>query len=299
MRRLVEDTTHVGLALKYEVTRVYADIRTAYQHVLIAETRAFGRALFMDGVLMSTEADEGLYHSALVHPGLFTHGRPAHVLIGGGGEGATLREVLRHPSVESVTMVDIDEEAVRLCRQHLGAWHRGAFDDPRVRLSYRDVREVLSESRAEAYDAIVLDLGDPASSETSVPAATVEFYRLVRRALRRSGIAALQAGEYLGSPSSAYASFIATLCAAFPHVRPYRVAIPSFCSVWGFALVAERALPRCPEDLEQRFQQAGGSAFEDYDPEGHRAWMWLSRRERRALGAYAPVFTDARPLELG
>ena len=121
-----------GERASYEVTRVLASAQTAFQDVEIVETRSFGRALFLDGAPQSAVADEYVYHEALVHPALIAHADPKRVLIAGGGEGATLREVLRHPGVERAVMVDIDGELVDLCREHLAEMHQGAFDDPRA-----------------------------------------------------------------------------------------------------------------------------------------------------------------------
>src|SRR5215210_994801 len=121
-----------GETAAYEVTRVLARAQTAFQDVEIAETRAYGLALFLDGMPQSAVADEFVYHEALVHPALVAHPEPRRVLIAGGGEGATLREVLRHPGVERATMVEIDGELLELARAHLAPMHRGALDDPRA-----------------------------------------------------------------------------------------------------------------------------------------------------------------------
>src|SRR4051794_12198639 len=149
-----------GERASYEVTRVLAQATTAFQDVEIAETRAFGRALFLDGQPQSAVADEYVYHEALVHPALVSHPDPKRVLIAGGGEGATLREVLRHPGVERAVMVDIDGELVDLCREHLAEMHHGAFDDPRADVVIGDALAYLRE-HDERFDAVVIDLTDP------------------------------------------------------------------------------------------------------------------------------------------
>ena len=112
-----------GERATYEVTRVVYRGRTAFQSVEIVETRPYGLALFLDGAPQSALADEFVYHEALVHPALVAHPEPRRVLIAGGGEGAALREVLRHPGVERATMVDIDGELIELAREHLRPMH--------------------------------------------------------------------------------------------------------------------------------------------------------------------------------
>ena len=134
--------------------------KTARQDVMILDTTLFGRTLFLDGILQSSEKDEEMYHRMLVHPifGTNTH-LPKKVLILGGGEGATLREVLKWKDVSSVTMLDWDSELVKYFRNNEPSWHKGAFEDPRVSLEFSDIFEVIDEKRY--YDRILVDLVDP------------------------------------------------------------------------------------------------------------------------------------------
>jgi spermidine synthase len=134
-----------GERIAYEVTATLLEIQTTYQAVGIYDTVSYGRALFLDGKIQSAEQDEFIYHEALVHPGLVCHPAPRRVLIAGGGEGATLREVLRHNTVQEAVMVDLDAEVVEAARRHLTKWHAGAFTDPRTRLLHADARAYLEE----------------------------------------------------------------------------------------------------------------------------------------------------------
>ena len=132
MHLVLQEPEIEGVSILYSVERLVAHRKTAHQEAIIADTSAYGRMLFLDGLVQSAEADEAFYHEALVHPALVLHGRPRRVLVGGTGEGAALREILRHRSVERVVSVDLDAEVVALCREHLPQWHRGSLDDPRV-----------------------------------------------------------------------------------------------------------------------------------------------------------------------
>ena len=138
---------------------------TAVQHVEIGNSRLDhgGQYVKLDGYLQSSSADEALYHESLVHQAMVAHPNPKRVFIGGGGEGANLREILKHPSVESIVMVDFDGEFVELCRKHLLSYHAGAFDDPRVDLRVGDAREYMlgvggasstASQRAEKWDVV-------------------------------------------------------------------------------------------------------------------------------------------------
>jgi len=134
--------------------------QTAKQEVAVLDTTLFGRTLFLDGILQSSEKDEEIYHRMLVHPILGTDNDvPKDILIIGGGEGATLREVLKWNDVRSVTMIDWDEELVSYFREKESVWHRGAFEDPRVKLEFCDIFEAIKEKRQ--YDRIYVDLVDP------------------------------------------------------------------------------------------------------------------------------------------
>jgi spermidine synthase len=217
----------------YEITRVLARAQTAFQDVEIVETRSFGRALFLDGAPQSAVADEFVYHEALVHPALVAHPAPRRVLIAGGGEGATLREVLRHPSVERAVMVDIDGELVDLCREHLAEMHQGAFDDPRADVVIGDALAYLRDS-TESFDAIVIDLTDPSEDGPIGELYSEAFYRLVASRLAADGIIVLQAYTFGPGRTSWQDSIAATLSQVFPIVRKYRAEVPFFKDSWAF-----------------------------------------------------------------
>src|SRR5262245_47815335 len=136
----MEFIKRTGERIMLEATEVLHTRQTRFQKLEIADTVSYGRALFLDDKIQSSESDEFVYHEALVHPALVLHPQPRSVLVVGGGEGATLREALRHRTVERAVMVDIDDQAVEACRQYLGAWHQGAFDDSRTELLHADAR---------------------------------------------------------------------------------------------------------------------------------------------------------------
>lgn len=255
-----------GETAAYEVTRVLARAQTAFQDVEIAETLAFGRALFLDGQPQSAVADEYVYHEALVHPALVSHSNPKRVLIAGGGEGATLREVLRHPGVERAVMVDIDGELVDLCREHLAEMHRGAFDDPRADVVIGDALAYLRE-HDERFDAIVIDLTDPSEDGPIGELYSEGFYRLVASRMAEGGIVVLQAYTF-GPGRTAWQDRIAeTLRLVFPIVRRYRAEVPFFKDSWAFltasAVRDPAALPPGYVDRALSGRDVGGLRFYD------------------------------------
>ncbi|MDP2727487.1 MAG: methyltransferase domain-containing protein, partial [Dehalococcoidia bacterium] len=170
-------STRQGEQISYQVLREVLVTRTQYQRLEILDTLPFGRCLFLDDKIQSAETDEFLYHESLAHPALVAHPSPRSVLIIGSGEGALLREVLKHNTVKRVLMVDIDEEVVRACREHLTQWHQGAFRDHRVEVLHVDARAYLEET-ADVFDSILVDVTDPLAGGPSYRIFTKEFYQL-------------------------------------------------------------------------------------------------------------------------
>src|ERR1700688_2449360 len=131
----------------HAIDELYYAGRTPFQSVAVLRTAVFGKMLVLDGDTQSSQADEKIYHESLVHPALASVAKRSEVLILGGGEGATLREVLRAPGVRRCTMVDIDGQVVELAKRFLPEWSDGAFDDPRARVIIGDALAFIKDDR--------------------------------------------------------------------------------------------------------------------------------------------------------
>lgn len=213
--------------IDYLCERIIFSGRSMFQRIDVVDTLAHGRMLFLDGVAQSAEYDEFIYHEVLVHPALFSHPRPRSVLVIGGAEGATLREVLRHDRVDRVVMVDIDAELVEVCRSHLPQWHRGSFDDPRLELMFDDGRHYVAQC-ADRFDCIILDLSDPDEGSPARMLFTEEFYRLIRERLNPGGTVSAQ-GEGIGPRHlQLHARIRNTLERVFGRVLTCPYTLPSF-----------------------------------------------------------------------
>lgn len=187
---LVESQT-IGFQVRWKLLRELHRERSPYQDIVIAELERFGRALFLDRILQVAELDEYIYHEMLAHVPLATHPAPRRVLIIGGGDGGTLRETVKHPEIELIDLVELDEAVVRVCRQWLPGVGGTAWDDPRVRLHFADGFAFLRDAPEGRYDVILVDCSDPGT-----PADTLygeDFYRLAHRALREGGCLVQQA----------------------------------------------------------------------------------------------------------
>jgi spermidine synthase len=227
----------------HEVKTVLFSKKTPYQQIEVVEFGDYGRALVLDGKVQSTQTDEFIYHEVLVHPAMLTHPAPKRVLVIGGGEGATLREVLRHRSVERALMVDIDREVVEVSRKMLPEFHAGAYDDPRSELVFEDARRWI-ETHDESFDVIIIDLSDPIEEGPCYRLYTREFYQLVSRRLSPQGTIALQSGTVAPHDLLNIAAVYRTLLTAFPVVRPYIANVPCFGLPWGFQMASKKIDPR-------------------------------------------------------
>jgi spermidine synthase len=272
-----------------------------FQAIEYVNTAAFGHALVLDGLIQSSEVDEYLYHEALVHPAMIMHPEPKRVLIIGGGEGATLREVLKHPSVEAVTMVDIDGELVAFCRQHLQSWHQGTFDDPRVTLLHEDGRAFL-ENTTEIYDVIITDITDGLSDSPILALYTQEFYTLCLNHLTDLGVMSVQAFTLTIQRWQEHAMIARTLATAFPIARSYTTFIPSFLLTWGFVFAARTIDPLTisPQVIADRIHQRHlGGKLRAYDEITHAAYFSLLRELRQNLAKPGQVLQDGQAVNLG
>jgi len=257
-----------GVHLRLKVRQWLVRQQTAYQELVIAETTELGKLLALDGKVMLTEADEAFYHEMLVHPTLMNLDRPETIAVIGGGDGGTVREVLRHPSVRQVFWVEIDEAVLKACRQWLPSVHQGVFDDPRVQVTVAPGEEWLSQFHA-AFDAIIVDGTDPIGP--ALPLFEPPFFRTCRQALKPQGILALQCGTPFYFRDEVRLVW-RNLREVFEVVRLYLGFVPTYPSgLWSYAM-ASRHLPTLDEaTLQSRYQERQLTTCRYYCPEVHLA----------------------------
>jgi len=262
----------------YLVKRLLARRQTQFQDVAIVDTAGFGRALFVDGVVQSTERDEHIYHEALVHPGLLNHRNPSRILVIGGGEGAVLREVLRHRSVQQVDMVDIDGELVTLCKRLLPEWAAGAFEDPRVQIHVADGKSWL-ESSTDLFDVVLMDLTDQISLGPSFPLYTRSFYRTVYDHLSPRGLVVVQAGELSAADYFSHCSIRRSLATVFPVVASYSQGIPSFFAQWSWVIASRDDQPFLDASEIDHAIEASLISLPRFFSGGAHAKMWSHSKD--------------------
>jgi len=291
------DRVSRNLIQLHSIEEVLYSGQTKFQMAEIIRCGSFGKCLVLDGKIQSSEADEFIYHEALVQPAMLTHPHPETVFIAGGGEGATLREVLSHKTVKRVVMVDIDEEVVALCQKFLPNYSRGSFKDKRTELLHTDAREYLARSR-ELFDIIIIDLPDPIEEGPAYLLYTVEFYYLVRDRLTANGIISVQAGSAALTELLNLASVNKTLKSVFPIVSSYQTDVPCFGGPWGFCLASLNLNPvlLSPVEVDGRIsaRQLGHLRF--YDGLTHQGIFSLPKHLREELSRQGRLITDNEPL---
>jgi spermidine synthase len=219
---------------------------TPYQRIVITRGRA-GFQLFLNGNLQFSSTDEYRYHEALVHPAMLLANNPKRVLVLGGGDGLAMREILKYPSVERVTLVDLDPAMTQLSSRFplLAELNKQAFKDPRVQVVNEYAFIWVEETTEPAYDAAIVDFPDP-NTYALGKLYTTRFYRLLRSRIAEHAAVAVQSTSPMFARNS-YWCIIRTLEAAGFVVKPYYTAVPSF-GLWGFALARSSPfeIPRNP-----------------------------------------------------
>ena len=273
--------------------------RTKFQSIEILKSPDFGKLLVLDGKVQSSEADEFIYHELLVHPPMLAHPNPEKVFVAGGGEGATLREILRHPTVKKAVMVDIDADVIEVCKKYLPEYNAGAFDDKRVKVYNTDARKWLAETK-EKFDVIIIDLTEPVEKGPAYLLYTKEFYQIVQSKLTQDGVISVQAGcasytELLNLKAVSH-----TLKSIFPIVSIYQADIPSFGGPWGFC-VASMTLNTAaltPEEVNKRIKSRSLNKLKFYDGLTHQGMFTLPKHMRKAIARGGRMITDDSPLYL-
>jgi spermidine synthase len=243
--------------------------QTPFQLLEVWDTPELGRIFRLDGFNMTSERDEFIYHENLVHPAAIAHPAPRRALVIGGGDGGSSEELLKHATMELVHMAELDPEVIAIAREHFGRVHRGAFADPRLKVTVGDGLAYL-RSTGVRYDLVAMDLTDPVGP-------SVELYSPATFALAKGAMADGAALVlHLGSPFSHPARVretLGNLRQVFRVVAPYFVHIPLYGSIWGFACASDTLDPRTldPAEADRRIAARGVGDLQYYNGEVHRA----------------------------
>ena len=228
IRERFQDRTELG----YKVSDVLHHSVSDFQEIDVVETVALGRMLLLDGMVMTSERDEFIYHEMISHIPMLAHPNPKKVLVIGGGDGGTIREVLKHPSVEQAVLCEIDGEVIEVCKKYLPTI-AGKLADPRVQIEVRDGAAYIA-SHKNTFDVILIDSTDPIGPGEKL--FTQEFYQNVLEALTENGIMANQSESPVAVPDECL-RINKLLKTVFPYIQPYTACIPSYPGgqwTWSF-----------------------------------------------------------------
>jgi len=275
-----QERLHAHHSQVFTVDAVLHQGRTGFQNVLVFENGLFGRVLVLDGVVQLAERDNHIYHEMIVHVPLMAHGCAKRVLIIGGGDGGTLKEVLKHP-IDKAVLVEIDPDVIELSKRYFPEVSGGAFDDRRASIVIGDGLEYVAGSD-DRFDVVIIDSTDPVGPGERL--FTASFYRSCRRLLRPRGIVSLQSGSPFFTPKQLQ-SVCEPLASSFNAVRPFLAPVPTYGGMLALVVAGPSAKVLVPSLrlLRERFLHLQ-LATRYYTPEVHRAAF-----------ALPPMFTQVKP----
>jgi spermidine synthase len=279
------------------ISKIYASEKTPFQQVEVIQSNHYGKCLILDGHMQSAQGDEFIYHENLVHPAMVSCPEPRKIVIIGGGEGATLYEVLRHKTVEKAWMIDIDQRVVELCDRYLPEWHRGAFKDKRTVLLFEDGRKFLEKSK-EKFDVIIIDIPEPVEEGPAYLLYTEEFYRMVADKLTDKGMVALQSGCSAEKELKCLAAIHHTLKKVFPIVYSWPANVPSFDIPWSFTMASKRVDPKALKrsEVDRILKERGVGELKYYDGETHEGIFFVPKYIRDSFERNRETIRDDKPL---
>ncbi|MGZ5085493.1 MAG: polyamine aminopropyltransferase [Usitatibacter sp.] len=243
--------------------------QTPFQLLEVFDTPELGLIFRLDGFNMTSERDEFFSHENLVHPAAVAHPNPKRALVIGGGDGGSSEELLKHSTLEVVHMAELDPEVIEVAKARFAKVHRGAFDDPRLKVTVGDGLAYLRDTDVR-YDLVAMDLTDPVGP--SVELYSERTFALAKRAMAIGGALTLHMGSPISHPERVRAT-LGTLRRVFARVTPYFVHIPLYGSTWGFACASDTLDPRSasPEAVDGVLAARGVGDLQYYNGETHRA----------------------------
>lgn len=265
---LTENQTE-DMRLSVRATRVLHHEKTPYQELIVVETPQWGRLMALDGFFQTCDRDEFVYHEMGAHVPMFTHPDPKRVLIIGGGDGGMAREVVRHPGVEHVDLVEIDERVVECCKKYFPQIAVALSGNPKVHVHIADGIQWVQGHEAE-YDVVIIDSSEPIGPGEGL--FTANFYASVHRCLTGDGILVAQTESPWVNAQVIQRAYRG-IRQSFPITRLYTCAVPTYpTGLWTFTLGSKRYDPLLAEP-EKRIADVGDLRY--YTPGVHHAAFQL------------------------
>lgn len=270
-KQLTEGEENATVCLSVRVKEILYREKTEFQEIAVIDTYEFGRMLVLDGIIQLTIADEFIYHEMIAHTPMRTHPAPRRILIVGGGDGGTVREVSKYPLVERIVLAELDRKVIEASRRYLPQLG-SAFDDPRVEINIVNALEYVRANRS-AFDVVIIDSPDPLGPAKDLFGAT--FYRDVFESLTAEGIMVAQSESPVLN-RQLIRQIYTNIRQAFPAFYYYLAPVPTYPGgLWSFAMGSKYHSPLQPEN--------------DFLPEGTRYYTPQIHRSAFTL----PPFVQA------
>lgn len=272
------ELNELGFGVTMETQNVLYSAKTEYQTIDILETQGLGKVLLLDGLVMTTERDEFFYHEMISHIPMNSHPNPERVLVIGGGDGGTVREVLKHDTVKEVVLCEIDGMVIDACKKYLPSI-AGMLDDERVNIQVRDGIDYISQQE-DAFDIILIDSTDPMGPGEGL--FTEEFYSNVNKALKEGGIMSAQSESPFVNQRQMKMMY-PLLRKAFPKVSTFLGPIPTYPGgywSWAFCSNTVEPLSFIAEDRVQKIAKQAKL----YNLDIHKAAFALPNFVKKLVG---------------
>ena len=273
-----EYRTGRAAAFSLKVVRHLHTVEGDLQRVDVFDTKEFGRVLTLDGLIMVTERDEYMYHEMLVHVPMFSHPCPKRVLIIGGGDGGSLREVLKHPTVEEVVLVEIDSNVISASKEFLPFCSSG-MNDPRSKITIGEGGLYVKE-HPDSFDVIIIDSTDPTKGAGGL-LFTEEFYNNCRKALKSGGTMSAETENFFYDENHWEMAF-KRISNVFNVAVPYWGLMTSYPSGWWtYTLAGENLDPR--KDFRKTDAEKMSANLKYYNPDIHMASFALPNNMKKKV----------------
>ncbi len=271
-----------------------AHAKSDFQDVEVIQT-GFGKTLRIDDYFMTSDKDEFFYHENMIHPAGVSHAAPKRALVIGGGDGGAAEEYLKYPTMEEVVMAEIDEVVVDFCKEQLPDVHRGAFDDPRLKVLITDGKKYVEECQ-DQFDLMMLDLTDPFGPAEALY--RVDFLNHCKRILGPDGVLSMHLGSPVTRPNVFHRVY-SSLSSVFSIVRPYLVYVPLYGAIWGMATASDKTDPLLldPKSVEDRLKDRAISHLQYYNGDTHRGVFGLPNYVKSIIGQPARPITAEDPMD--
>jgi spermidine synthase len=270
-----------ALSLRHTGDMLY-NKTSEFQKVRVIDTYAYGKTLTIDNMVMCTEKDEMHYHEMIAHPAILSHGQVKNVLVIGGGDGGTIREVLKHTGVEKVTLVEIDANVIEACKEHLPSLSK-SFDDPKLDLIIGDGIDYVKKATADSYDLIIVDGSDPVGPAEGL--FSTAFYQECKRTLKANGLLVTQ-GESPTFNSDTFVELNACLKDLFGKegVKTLLFQAPTYPSgIWSFQIASNGSINPTAPIAEQANAFETNNALHYYNQQLHKGAFELPNYVKRML----------------